>query len=445
MGTEISLDVSGMTMCWSKNSLGIDHGGLFQSGDHYTAPPTAEEVDEGGDFNEPDSILFRTILRKPLGQIVHRLDLLGFTLENAEKEYNLMVKKLTIENDEFEKFYPEYAKPKVELMRFPEFINFIKNVNLKDLDSGFVNEDAPEKEKRLIRGRFTNEHLLRSIPHYTNDFDNAWSEKSAFGSLVNILHPYSVIRLLAENKNNSGEFVTWDYGALVSNGWANLKDIETNTRRHDKFLIATEGSSDSLILQKALRLLRHDIEDFFHFIDMKSGHPFPGTGNLIKFADGLVKIDIQNRIVFVLDNDCEGIEAYNKIRELALPQNINCVHLPDLPDFNEFPAIGPHGITKENINGRAVAIECYLDLTYSNYDEAKIRWSNYKKESDAYQGALENKDYYTKRFMKLNKGSKAYESYDFSKISIVLNELIKACSKISSDIRSKQLDDQYPD
>lgn len=133
MGTEISLDVSGMTMCWSKNSLGIDHGGLFQSGDHYTAPPTAEEVDEGGDFNEPDSILFRTILRKPLGQIVHRLDLLGFTLENAEKEYNLMVKKLTIENDEFEKFYPEYAKPKVELMRFPEFINFIKNVNLKDL------------------------------------------------------------------------------------------------------------------------------------------------------------------------------------------------------------------------------------------------------------------------------------------------------------------------
>ncbi len=47
--------------------------------------------------------------------------------------------------------------------------------------------------------------------------------------------------------------------------------------------------------------------------------------------------------------------------------------------------------------------------------------------------------------MKLNTGSKAYESYDFSKISIVLNELIKACSKISSDIRSKQLDDQYPD
>ncbi|EGJ6214501.1 TPA: HEPN/Toprim-associated domain-containing protein, partial [Escherichia coli] len=83
MGTEISLDVSGITMCWSKNSLGIDHGGLFQSDDHYIAPPTAEEVDEGGDFNEPDSILFRTILRKPLGQIVHRLDLLRVRLEKG--------------------------------------------------------------------------------------------------------------------------------------------------------------------------------------------------------------------------------------------------------------------------------------------------------------------------------------------------------------------------
>ncbi|MCV5296766.1 hypothetical protein OFC42_33850, partial [Escherichia coli] len=68
----------------------------------------------------------------------------------------------------------------------------------------------------------------------------------------------------------------------------------------------------------------------------------------------------------MLDNDCEGIEAYEKIRKLALPHNISCIHLPDLPHFNQFPAIGPHGVTYENINGRAVAIECYLDLRFSD-------------------------------------------------------------------------------
>ncbi|MCV5282989.1 HEPN/Toprim-associated domain-containing protein, partial [Escherichia coli] len=34
MGTVISLEVSGVGLDWSKNSLGIDHGGLFQSADH---------------------------------------------------------------------------------------------------------------------------------------------------------------------------------------------------------------------------------------------------------------------------------------------------------------------------------------------------------------------------------------------------------------------------
>ncbi len=253
------------------------------------------------------------------------------------------------------------------------------------------------------------------------------------------------MRLLAENPDNYNEFVTWDYGDLVSAGYANIKDIQVNARRRDKFLIATEGSTDSNVIKYALHLLRPDIEDFFHFIDMSEGYPFTGSGNLVKFAAGLVKIDIQNLIVFVLDNDCEGIEAYEKIRKLALPHNINCIHLPDLPDFNQFPAIGPHGVTYENINGRAVAIECYLDLRFSDYDEAQIRWSNYKKESDAYQGALENKDYYTKKFMKLKPGSKDFSKYDFAKLAIVLDELIKACSKISSEIRKNEVDVQYPD
>ena len=112
-------------------------------------------------------------------------------------------------------------------------------------------------------GRFNNDELLNRIPQYDNTFDNAWSEKSAFGALVSILHPYSVMRLLAENPNNHNEFVTWDYGDLVSAGYANIKDIQVNARRRDKFLIATEGSTDSNVIKYALHLLRPDIEDFF--------------------------------------------------------------------------------------------------------------------------------------------------------------------------------------
>ncbi|HGD8093367.1 TPA: HEPN/Toprim-associated domain-containing protein [Escherichia coli] len=445
MGTVISLEVSGVGLDWSKNSLGIDHGGLFQSADHHVKPLNEDQIEEGEDFDTPDGILCRTVLRKPLGQVAYRLELLGFTLENIRYEYELMAKDSIEYQEEFNESCPEYAKPISNMMSFDEFVNFIKSVNISELNDDYISLKDRIKERELIMGRFNNDELLSRIPQYDNAFDNAWSEKSAFGTLVSILHPYSVMRLLAENPNNHNEFVTWDYGDLVSAGYANIKDIQVNARRRDKFLIATEGSTDSNVIKYALHLLRPDVEDFFHFIDMSEGYPFTGSGNLVKFAAGLVKIDIQNLIVFVLDNDCEGIEAYEKIRKLTLPHNISCIHLPDLPHFNQFPAIGPHGVTYENINGRAVAIECYLDLRFSDYDEAKIRWSNYKKESDAYQGALENKDYYTKKFMKLKPGSKGFSNYDFAKLAIVLDELIKACSKISSEIRKNEVDVQYPD
>ncbi|PCQ48798.1 HEPN/Toprim-associated domain-containing protein [Citrobacter freundii] len=445
MGTVISLDVSGMEIASSKNSLGIDHGGLFQSEDHHVNPLDEDQIEEAEDYDTPDGILCRTVLRKPLGQVAYRLELLGFTLENIRYEYELMVKYEIEYQEDFNLSLPEYAKPISNMMSFDEFVNFIKSVNVSELNDDFINLKDEEKERELIRGRFNNDELLNRIPKNDNLFVNSWSERSFFGTLVNILHPYSVMRVLAENESNKNEFVTWDYGKLVSAGYANIKDIHVGARRRDKFLIATEGSTDSNVIKYALRLLRPDIADFFHFIDMSEGYPFTGSGNLVKFAAGLVKIDIQNLIVFVLDNDCEGIEAYNKIRQLVLPHNINCIHLPDLPDFNEFPAIGPHGVTHENINGRAVAIECYLDLTFSEYDEAQIRWSSYKKESDAYQGALENKDYYTKKFMKLRPGSKDFSKYDFSKLAIVLDKLIKACSKISSEIRKNEVDVQYPD
>ena len=82
MGTVISLEVSGMELDWSKNSLGIDHGGLFQSADHHVKPLNEDQIEEGEDFDTPDGILCRTVLRKPLGQVAYRLELLGFTLEN---------------------------------------------------------------------------------------------------------------------------------------------------------------------------------------------------------------------------------------------------------------------------------------------------------------------------------------------------------------------------
>ena len=177
---------------------------------------------------------------------------------------------------------------------------------------------------------------------------------------------------------------------------------------------------------------------------MTSGHPFPGTGGLSKFAEGLVKIDVQNQIVFLLDNDSEGVEGFNKIMKMKLPLNMSCMCLPDLQEFDNFPAQGPNGLTIANINKTAAAIECYLDLNYSEYDSYSVRWTNYKKETGLYHGALEFKEYYANRFLVMSDTKIIESGYDTGKLEILLDNIIATCSKVAGSIRIEKIKSHYP-
>jgi hypothetical protein len=192
-------------------------------------------------------------------------------------------------------------------------------------------------------------------------------------------------------------------------------------------LVATEGSSDTHILKHAISLLKPEISDFFRFIDVSDRHPFPGTGNLLKFAEGLIKIDVQNQIVFVFDNDGEGSDAYRRLLCWNLPPNMRAMMLPTLEQFRAFPARGPEGVTNADINGRAAAIECYLDLDIDGVPPAKVVWTNYKKDLDLYHGALEHKESYTKEFLKQTVETVSAGAYCMDKLRVVLDALIAEC------------------
>jgi HEPN/Toprim N-terminal domain 1 len=250
---------------------------------------------------------------------------------------------------------------------------------------------------------------------------------------VDILHPYSVLRLLAEAKANEDAPVVWQYGPLVQAGWATEREFMPQARRTETFLIATEGSSDVHILKHALALLRPGIADFFRFIDVSENHPFSGTGNLVKFAEGLAKIDVQNQVVFMFDNDAEGLDAHQRLSGLTLPANMRGILLPELEAFRAFPAQGPEGLRNSDINRRAAAIECYLDLAVGGHPPAKVLWTNYKKGLGVYQGALEYKESYIKEFLKQTSDTLADGSYDVCKIEAVLDVLIAECTAIAVD------------
>lgn len=425
MGTEITLEVAGVTVTYSKNHPGIDHGSIFQEQDRRAVKSNQLNYDRYEKESE-DPIPSEMAFVRPLIEVVPRLELLGFTLERAQREYDAIAQNWL---EEMQSDQDSDDEPTPELMNFSEFLAFVTAHPLENLDDTFISgtDDASEVK---MRGQFVSIELER-IPTYRSYDIDAYSERSFFGSLVNILHPYSVLRLLAEAKGNKDAPVVWQYGPLVQAGWATEGAFVCSARRTETFLIATEGSSDVHILKHALTLLRPGIADFFRFIDVSESHPFSGTGNLVKFAEGLAKIDVQNQVVFLFDNDAEGLEAHLRLSTLALPANMRGIMLPELEEFSSFPAQGPEGLHNSNINRRAAAIECYLDLDFGGYPSAKVLWTNYKKSLGSYQGALEFKDSYSKEFLKQKAETLAEGNYDVHKIETVLDLLVAECTAIA--------------
>ena len=158
-------------------------------------------------------------------------------------------------------------------------------------------------------------------------------------------------------------------------------------------------------------MLEPHIADFFTFVDV--GNPFSGTGQVINFLKGLIAIGVHNNVLVVFDNDAEGCGAWLRCQQLSLPENVQVLKLPDLPEFRQVTVEGPTGSSPADINGRAAAIECYLDFGQS----PRFRWSNYSQHIETYQGELISKDDYKRTF--LNQRS-ALRSYSYAKLRKVL-------------------------
>lgn len=385
MGTAISLNIEGLTLTYSKNFMGIDHGALFQANDR--GPRRSDQIDysyfkqTGEDPTEMEMAFAR-----PLGQIIPRLELMGFSVNRARRDYAESVERAL-----------DYLDEAPGLMDFEAFCAFATAHPLRTLNTMYV---GPGEAKKTLRGRFNDPAVFEALPSIHLDSSDYYSEATYFGELINILHPYSVLRVLGLSTENHASEVVWQYGPIVDAGWVEAERFVADARRNQTFLVATEGSSDTLVLRHAIQLLCPETVDFFRFVDVEEWHQFSGAGNLLKFAEGLAKIDVHNQIVFLFDNDAEGVEAHSKLSNYALPSNMRTMVLPRLDRFLDFPARGPNGVHNADINGRAAAIECYLDLTFGARSPAQVTWTNFKKDIAIYHGALDYKGGYIKTYVR---------------------------------------------
>jgi hypothetical protein len=423
VGTIISLDIGGLSISAAKNHRGDDHGFLFQPND-LERIQSKQRHHDGEEEDDPGREASERGFSRSLAATVPRLELLGHTLKSAQTEYKKCVATCL---EERKSYREDGDDAPVDLMKFDEFLRFVTSVSISELDDTFA--VGEQDEDKRIMGRFSDEGLKARLP-FPYDYDaDAWSERSYFGTLVGFLNPYTLLRLLAKNPANLDARLDWQYGPLVfGGGYAAEADFVPGARRTQTYLIATEGSSDTHILKSAFQLLRPEIVDFFRFIDVSERHPFSGIGSLVKFAEGLAKIDVQNRTIFLFDNDAEGQSALQKVQSLSLPENMRTMVLPHLEEFEFLPTIGPGGQALADINGRAASIECYLDLYARGVPPPVVRWTNYKEEANAYHGALLDKDRYTRSFF-----ANAHRDYTYNtvKLSTVLAAIVDTCTAMA--------------
>ncbi len=400
MGSMIHLAVGRLEIDWGKNHSFTDHSALFQLNDFKKVPYYYVGDDRTVDGDREIIAEYKDGYSKPLHEVVDRIKLLGHTLQVVEQEFEFLSE---LNDFDLNRFSFQQLKKALETV----------DVTTLSLDYG-TGESF---------GKFFRRELFPRLGLSAILDDAGYVEFNAGEGMEN-LSAYSIIQLLAANPSAAALPVMWAFADLAENGWANRSEFVRNLAPSNRFLIVTEGTSDSKIIQKAFSLLKPHVADFFHYVDMKEGYPFTGTGSLVNFVKGLISIGVQNNIIVLFDNDAEGVASFNRCAALNIPGNMKVLTLPLLPKFARFLSVGPNGEFDSDINGLAAAIECYLDLP----EKARVRWNNFNPVLQTYQGALEGKEQYSKSFLSQRKRK---HDYDYSGIAAVLDLIIESCIVIS--------------
>lgn len=390
MGSMITLGIGKMELDWGKNNMFHNHSCLFQKEDIKMVPY----------YYSDDDIKYRKGLSKNIKSVMRRLDLLGYSLHDIEEIFNEDLKRIS-----------ELDNISIPIS-FNDYYNTIKNIDINS-----INMTSEEYDYNYDLGEYAQKCVISEINKLCTLSEYEYYYIREF---LQNLHPYITLRILSENKKNHNLNVIWRYADVVENGWVLEEDIIPKLNTQEKILIVTEGSSDTDIIKKCIELLYSDVADFFDFIDMEKNYPFTGTGNLKNFVKGLSKINILNKILVILDNDTAGKSVYNDIKKIDLPNNLKVITLPKYKDFDNFKCKGPQGNSIENINGKAVSIECFLDHS-SIDDEIYVRWTGFNDKLMQYQGNIEPKNLLIKSFHQYYK-----QDYDFTKLKYLIDYILES-------------------
>ena len=326
-------------------------------------------------------------------QVIDRLNIMGFTINASKVWFDLGVKeKLDTYNECAKDNDSEWIQPKIDLLEtytFEKYVEALSKIYDKKLVRWTSKEDLPED----------------TDPITTFIYDDQDYEMYFGYPAYDIRH---FLRVFLEIVPKSS-LVIQDISDLVDGGYY---DIEENVCEgaideligdylvDSKVLILTEGSSDKNFLEPALKLLYPHLADYFSFMDFGVSKASGGASVLVTTIKAFIGAGIGNRVVALFDNDTAAKVALKALKDVDIPNTIKLVHYPDIEICNDYPTIGPSGLSNLNINGLAGSIEVYLGVDTLEIDGelTPVQWKGYDSSLKQYQGEIVDKGLVQKRY-----------------------------------------------
>ena len=353
--------------------------------------------------------------------IIDRLEIMGFTLKRVEREFKQEIKEIIQSMEEsdsefLEEFYNERIKI-LENANIQSFIEAFTEIRIKKLQPSHITHEIFDGASPLVN------YILNE----THEFH--------YGFPVQRLR--SFLRVFLESCPRDS-LVTQDITDLVAAGYYEPDDavceMEVNSLIEDfdinsKIIILTEGSSDREILSRSLKILYPHLYEYYSFMDFDTSNAAGGAVALVSQIKSFVGAGITNRIVALFDNDTAALAAVRGLNKTELTKNIIIEHYPRIELAENYPTIGPTGISEMDVNGLAGSIEIYLgkEVLNINGQLIPVQWRGFDSIQRKYQGELIEKTEIQQRFFKkievCEKKPEKIESYDWSGLRSIFNIL----------------------
>jgi hypothetical protein len=349
---------------------------------------------------------------------------MGFTLQSVEREFEKKIKEVIQSMEESDS----------------EFLEDLYKERIKILESAtiqcFIDAFTEIRAKKLQPSHFTHKKFEEASP-LVNFMLNE-TDQFHYGFPCQRLRSFLRVFLESCPKNS---LVTQDITELVAAGYYNPNDavceMEVNGLIEDfdinsKIIILTEGSSDREILNRSLKILFPHLYEYYSFMDFGISNAAGGAASLVAQIKSFVGAGIANRIIALFDNDTAAFAAVRGLNKTELSKNIVVKHYPNIALAENYPTLGPTGISDMDVNGLAGSIEMYLGKEVLNIDGQLIpvQWKGFDSGQRKYQGEVIEKAKVQQRFFEkieiCEKDPNKIESYDWSGMRSVFNIVFNA-------------------